>query len=78
MKEYDDPENEMSVTFDRRNWFRVIAAMHHGLDEIPNEEQREFCDALIDEIVDQAEITIVEMMDLEAELRSGAELNYSR
>lgn len=69
MKEYDNPENEASVTLDRRNWVRLLNAAHKGLDEIPDEREREHADDLLDEVIDQATITDVELIDLEGEMR---------
>lgn len=69
MKEYDDPDNVVPVELDRRNWVRLINAAHHGLDDIPDDEERQHADDLVDEVIDQATLSIVETIDMEMELR---------
>ena len=64
---YNTTENEVTVTLDRRDWFRAINAMHKGIEDIPDEDEREYTNAMIDEIIDQAEISVVEMLDLNME-----------
>lgn len=69
MKEYNDPDNRTSVELDRRNWFRILGAMSGGVKHIDDDTESEYLDGLIDEVIDQADISIVEVIDIEAELR---------
>lgn len=60
---------EGEVTLENTDWIRVLAAMRNGVDEIPDDEQREKTDALIDDIIDQAGVSTPDLIELEAELR---------
>lgn len=67
-----------TVELDRTDWVRVLNTAQKGLDDIPDEDERTRADDLLDEIVDQADICIVDMMDLEAELRQRSRREGAR